>query len=460
MKNIDDYKNKKILVVGAGKSGINVAKLLKKLGADVWLNDAKPLAENVKSELLNNDVNVIEAKQSAELLNLEDFDLVVKNPGIFYDNELIQEAMNQGIPVTVEVEIATEVSEAPIIGVTGSNGKTTVSTMINDILNVDRKNGHSYVAGNIGVTASTVTPSATKEDDIVLELSSFMLQGITELHPHIAVLNNVFSNHLDYHKTRENYVNAKMRITENQTENDYFVVNFDNPEWVELSKRGKAKVVPFSYDAVSKEGAYVFDDQIFFKDEKVMDVKDIKVPGQQNVQNVLAAIAVAKIMNKSNDAIKKALGSFGGVRHRVQYVLSYMDRDFYNDSKATDIEATQVALRSFNDNVVLIAGGLDRGYTFEKLEDDFKNHVKAIVLFGETKQLLSQTSSNAGVKSIKVVDNLEQAVNEAWSMSDEGDVILLSPANASWDQYDTFEQRGDEFIKFVEQKTGRKEVTK
>lgn len=457
MKNIDDYQNKNILVLGAGMSGINASKLLKQLNANVWLNDANPLKSDAKEELEKIGVEVIDAKQSPKILDDYNFDLIVKNPGIFYDNELIKEAIKRNIPITVEVEIASQVSEAPIVGVTGSNGKTTVSTMINDILNEERTNGHSYVAGNIGVPASTVTTKATKDDDIVLELSSFMLVGIKTLHPHIAVLNNVFSNHLDYHKTRKNYVNAKMRITENQDEDDFFVVNFDNEEWRELSKRSKAKVVPFSYDAVSTDGAYVKDEQIFFKDEFVMNVDEIRVPGQQNVQNALAAIAVAKIMGKSNSAIKKALSTFGGVRHRVQYVLTADGRKFYNDSKATDIEATQVALRSFKDNVVLIAGGLDRGYTFEKLEKDFADHVKAITLFGETKDLLADTAKKAGVKNIKIVNNMKEAVDEAWAMSEEGDIVLLSPANASWDQYDTFEQRGDEFIQLVEQKTGRKE---
>ena len=457
MKNIDDYQNKNILVLGAGMSGINASKLLKQLNANVWLNDANPLKSDAKEELKKIGVEVIDAKQSPKILDDYNFDLIVKNPGIFYDNELIKEAIKRNIPITVEVEIASQVSEAPIVGVTGSNGKTTVSTMINDILNEERTTGHSYVAGNIGVPASTVTTKATKNDDIVLELSSFMLVGIKTLHPHIAVLNNVFSNHLDYHKTRENYVNAKMRITENQDENDYFVVNFDNEEWRELSKRSKAKVVPFSYDAVSTDGAYVKDEQIFFKDEFVMNIDEIRVPGQQNVQNALAAIAVAKIMGQSNSAIKKALSTFGGVRHRVQYVLTADGRKFYNDSKATDIEATQVALRSFKDNVVLIAGGLDRGYTFEKLEKDFADHVKAITLFGETKELLADTAKKAGVKNIKIVNNMKEAVDEAWAMSEEGDIVLLSPANASWDQYDTFEQRGDEFIQLVEQKTGRKE---
>jgi UDP-N-acetylmuramoylalanine--D-glutamate ligase len=457
MKKIDCYKNKKVLVLGAGKSGINAAKLLRNLNADVWLNDAHTLNNDVKKFLEHIKVKIIDDKQDATILDNYNFDLIVKNPGIPYDNPLIQAALSKQIPITVEVELASEVAEAPIIGVTGSNGKTTVTTMINDILNQNRESGRSYVAGNIGITASTVTPNATSDDNIVLELSSFMLMGISKLHPHIAVLNNIFSNHLDYHKTRKNYVEAKMRITMNQTSDDFFVVNFDNPEWRELSKHSNAQIIPFSYKGITKKGAYVLDNKIYYKDNFVMNVSDIKVPGQQNVQNALAAIAVAKIMHKTNNDIYKALSSFSGVRHRVQYVLTSDDRIYYNDSKATDIEATQVALRSFKDNVILLAGGLDRGYTFEKLENDFAEHVKGIVLFGETKQLLATTARHANVPQIDVVNNINEAVSSAIKMSSPGDIILLSPANASWDQFDTFEQRGETFIKLVEKATGRKE---
>lgn len=457
MKKIDAYKNKKILVLGAGKSGINAARLLRQLNASVWLNDANTLNNDVKRTLDNIQVNIINDKQDATILDRYNFDLIVKNPGIPYDNPLVKAALDKHIRITVEVELASEVSEAPIIGVTGSNGKTTVTTMINDILNQNRDRGHSYVAGNIGVTASTVTTNATAYDNIVLELSSFMLMGITKLHPHIAVLNNIFSNHLDYHKTRKNYVAAKMRITMNQTSDDFFVVNFDNPEWRDLSKSSHAQVIPFSYKGITKKGAYVLDNKIYYQDHFVMNVDDIKVPGQQNVQNALAAVAVAKIMHKTNSDIYKALSSFGGVRHRVQYVLTSDNRVYYNDSKATDIEATQVALRSFKDNVILLAGGLDRGYTFEKLEDDFSKHVKGIVLFGETKQLLATAAHYANVPKIDIVNNINEAVPAAIRMSSPGDVILLSPANASWDQFDTFEQRGETFIKLVEKATGRKE---
>ncbi|WP_056965918.1 UDP-N-acetylmuramoyl-L-alanine--D-glutamate ligase [Apilactobacillus ozensis] len=456
IKNV--YANKKVLVLGAGKSGTNAAKLLIKMGAKVTLNDRKNKSEVPEYDsLVADNVNVILGKQDASILD-DDFDLMVKNPGIPYDNPVVEKAEQMDIPIIVEVQLASEITDAELIGVTGSNGKTTTTTMINKMLNANRTSGKSYVAGNIGVPATQVAANAGSKDSIVMELSSFMLLGITSLHPHIAVLTNIFSNHLDYHKTRENYVNAKMNITKNQDENDYFVVNFDTAEWRDLSKRSKAQVVPFSRKGNSKLGAYVQNDKIYFKSEYVMDVKDIKLPGEQNVENALAAIAVAKIKGVDNNSIKSVLSKFNGVRHRVQYVLEADGRKIYNDSKATDIEATQMALNGFDEPIVLLAGGLDRGYKFDKLVPNLSKNVKAVVLFGETKHLLKDAAEKAGVENIKLVDNIDQAVPIAYKFSEPGDVILLSPANASWDQFNTFEERGDRFIHDIKKITGVKEV--
>ncbi|TPR13758.1 UDP-N-acetylmuramoyl-L-alanine--D-glutamate ligase [Apilactobacillus timberlakei] len=458
MKKISKYENKNVLVLGAGKSGTNAAKLLVKLGAKVLLSDSKPLNQITdKNELEKIGVDVIGGKQSVQLFKDNQFDLVVKNPGIPYDTPIVEKAKELGLPIIVEVELASEINSAELIGVTGSNGKTTTTTMISKMLNMERDNGKSHVAGNIGIPASTVTEKASKDDDVVMELSSFMLLGITELHPHIAVLTNIFSNHLDYHKTRKNYVDAKMRITMNQNSDDFFVVNFDSEEWRKLSERSKAQVVPFSRKGISQAGSYEKDGKLYFKDEYIMDANEIKIPGEQNVENALAAIAVAKIKHRSNAAIKHVLTTFGGVRHRVQYVLTSDGRKVYNDSKATDIEATQMALRGFNEPVVLLAGGLDRGYKFDKLVPDLKKHVHSIVLFGETKNLLEDAAKKAGVKNIKLVDNLDEAVPVAYNFSHPGDIVLLSPANASWDQFSTFEVRGDQFIKDIEKITGKKE---
>lgn len=457
MKQITTYAGKKILVLGLAKSGTNAAKLLKRLGASVTVSDVQPLEKNQDAqELQAAGFKVILGEQTPALLDAG-YDLMVKNPGIPYDVPVVKRALELKLPIISEMELTGEVAEAELVAVTGSNGKTTTTTMIQKMLDHDRQAGHAVYAGNIGVPASKVAQEVTADDTLVLEVSSFMLVGTTAFHPHIAVLTNIFSNHLDYHKTRANYVAAKMKITANQTADDYFVVNFDNPEWRELSKQSAAKVVPFSRLDNSQEGAYEADGDLYFRGEKIMAASDIKVPGDHNVENALAAIAVAKIKGVSTAAIVSVLKSFGGVRHRTQYVLEAEGRQYYNDSKATDMEATEMALKGFKAPVVLLAGGLDRGYTFEKLIPSFKAHVKAIVLFGQTAKLLEDTAKQAGIPTIKLVENAEAGVPVAYQLSDPGDIILLSPANASWDQYPNFEVRGDRFIKAVEKLTGKQE---
>ncbi len=458
MKMIKDYQNKKILVLGAGKSGTHAAELLRQLGADVVVNDAKPSDQLPEIQELNDlGIQTITGQQSVDILD-QNFDLMVKNPGIPYDNQVVAAAVSKNLPIITEVELAAQITDAQIIGVTGSNGKTTTVTMITKILNEERPKGHAYAAGNIGVSATEIAMKATADDTIVMELSSFMLLGIKTLHPKVAVLTNIFSNHLDYHKTRQNYVNAKMRITMNQTTDDFFVVNFDSNEWRQLSTRSQAQVVPFARTSEISHGAYEKNGKLYYNDEFIMNATDIKVPGKQNVENALAAIATAKILGKSNLAITNVLETFTGVRHRVQFVLESEGRRFYNDSKATDIEATQIALEGFDQPIVLLAGGLDRGYSFDKMVPQLKAHVKAAVVFGQTADLLEEALKKAEVKNIRKVENLDEAVPVAYHFSDEGDIILLSPANASWDQFKTFEQRGDEFIKDVENLTHKQEV--
>ncbi|MBT9673091.1 UDP-N-acetylmuramoyl-L-alanine--D-glutamate ligase [Secundilactobacillus kimchicus] len=457
MKNVQTYSGKKVFVLGLAKSGYHAALLLQKLGAKVTVSDQKTLRDNPAAQTLKAaGVTVLTGPQTADQLT-DDFDLMVKNPGIAYDVPLVQAALAKQLPIITEVELASEVNEGELVAVTGSNGKTTTTTMITKILNQERVQGRSAYAGNIGVPASEVAQEMTADDTLVLEVSSFMLLGTTTFHPHIAVLTNIFSNHLDYHKTRENYVNAKMRITANQTANDYFVVNFDAPEWRTLAQRSQAQIVPFSRQAVTTDGAYEQDGNLYFKGELVMAASDVRVPGTHNIENALAAIAVAKIEGRSNDAIRHVLTTFGGVRHRTQYVLTAAGRKYYNDSKATDMEATEMALNGFKEPVVLLAGGLDRGYEFDNLVPYFKAHVKAIVLFGETQQLLAKAAKAAGISTIAYAENAEAAVPIAYNLSAPGDVILLSPANASWDQYPNFEVRGDRFIEAVEALTGQKE---
>jgi UDP-N-acetylmuramoylalanine--D-glutamate ligase len=451
MKKIKRYENKKVLVLGLALSGVNAAKLLHSLGALVTVNDYKKFDENPQAqELLESGIRVVTGGHPVELLD-EDFEWVVKNPGIMYNNPIIIRANEKNIPVITEVELAYEVAESMVIGITGTNGKTTTTTMIAELLNAERSKGQAYVAGNIGTPASLVAQKATTDDEIIMELSSFQLMGITELKPHIAVITNIYSAHLDYHGTREEYVAAKMNITKNQTEEDYLIVNWDQPELRELSKKSKAIIIPFSREEILNNGVYLQDDVIYYQGEPVMAKENILIPGDHNVENAMAAIAVAKLLNQKNGIIRTILEKFTGVKHRTQFVTELKERRFYNDSKATNILATESALKGFDAPVILLAGGLDRGNNFDELIPSMSGKVKALIVFGETAMKLNETGEKAGIPTIISVQNVEAAVPTAYALSEPNDVILLSPACASWDQYRSFEVRGDAFIHSVEQ---------
>lgn len=457
MKEITDYQNKKVIVLGLAKSGVHAALLLHKLGALVTVNDIKPLSENPSAqELVEAGIRVIAGSHPLALLD-EDFSVMVKNPGIPYTNPMVKRAQELNMPIITEPELAYEVLEGEFIGVTGTNGKTTTTTLINLMLNEGLKAPRSFVAGNIGVPASEVAQTIKADQTMVTELSSFQLLGTTELKPHIAVLTNIYEAHLDYHGNRHNYIEAKMNLVKNQTATDYFVINWDTEEWRELSQRSQAQVVPFSRQGLSHEGSYVQDGLIYFKEEQICPVAIIKIPGQHNVENALAAVAVAKIKGVSNEAIANVLRTFAGVRHRIQFVEEWQGRRFYNDSKATNIEATTVALQSFEQPIVLIAGGLDRGFVFDELVPLIKKDVKAMVVYGETADLMKDAGEKAGLSTIIKVDNLVEATQQAVKLSEPNEIVLLSPAAASWDQFKTFEDRGDLFIKTVEEITGKVE---
>lgn len=354
------------------------------------------------------------------------------------------------IPVITEPEIAYSYSDATMVAVTGTNGKTTVTTLIQLMLKHSPKFENSYYAGNIGIPISDVIQKATKNDVVVTELSSFQLQGTIDLHPHVAVLNNIYSTHLDFHKNRANYIKAKMHITKNQTKNDYFVINWNTDEWRKLAEQSNATIVPFSDNQELTSGTYVKDDVIYCNGEKIMNADEIQIPGEHNVQNALAAISVAKMYDVSNEDIVEVLSSFTGVKHRIQYVDTFGGHKFYNDSKATNVEATIVALTAFKKPITLIAGGLDRGNGFDELIPSLKGKVNNLVVYGQTADKVIASAEKADVSNIVKVNNLKEAVPEAYKQSDAGDVILLSPAAASWDQFKTFEQRGDQFIQEVE----------
>jgi len=445
------FEHKRVLVIGLAKSGVAVAKLLLHQGAIVTVNDRTPLEENPDAKsLIEEGIRVLVGSHPVDLLE-EHFDFVVKNPGIPYQNCMVEAAIKKGVPVYTEVEIAYHLLEGLIIGITGSNGKTTTTTLASLMLKKSFPERQVYAAGNIGIPLSELAEQSTNKDIYVSELSSFQLMGIDQFKPKIACIVNIFSAHLDYHGSREEYINAKLQLTKNQTEEDYLVYNADYPELITLIEGNtKATLVPFSRKNTLEFGSSVKDDYIYFNNEKVIPVSTIQVPGTQNVENVLAAVAIAKLAGATNEGIEKAVKNFHGVKHRTQFIKEVNKRRFYNDSKATNIIATQTALRSFiNQSVILIAGGLDRKNGFDELVPDLTS-ISGIVLYGETKEKLQEAAKVAGVPVIEVVNTLEEATKKAYEISKEEDIILLSPACASWDQFKNFEIRGDEFIRVVE----------
>ncbi|CYU40381.1 UDP-N-acetylmuramoyl-L-alanyl-D-glutamate synthetase [Streptococcus suis] len=444
---IDIVKNKKVLVLGLAKSGESAARLLDKLGAIVTVNDGKPFEENPTAQsLLEDGIRVICGSHPLELLD-EDFALMVKNPGIRYDNPMAEKAIGKGIPVWTEVELAYLVSDAPIVGITGSNGKTTTTTMIAEVLNVGNK--PAKLCGNIGYPASSVAQTATAEDTLVMELSSFQLMGTESFRPHIAVVTNLIASHIDYHGTFEDYVAAKWMIQRQMTAEDFVVLNFNQKEAKELAGQTKATVVPFSTQEVV-DGAYLAEGKLYFKGEYIMDADQIGVPGSHNVENALATIVVAKLLGVDHQAIQESLSAFGGVKHRLQFVGEINGVSFYNDSKSTNILATQKALSGFdNSKVILIAGGLDRGNEFDELVPDLIG-LKKMVILGQSAPRVQRAADKAEVETIEALD-IEDATRKAFAIAEKGDIVLLSPANASWDMYANFEVRGDVFLQTFEE---------
>lgn len=450
MKHITNFANKKVLVLGLAKSGESAARLLDKLGAIVTVNDGKPFEENPAAQsLLEEGIKVVTGGHPLELLD-EDFELMVKNPGIRYDNPMVKKALEKEIPVITEVELAYLISDAPIIGITGSNGKTTTTTMIAEVLTAGGQSG--LLSGNIGFPASQVATTATKNDTLVMELSSFQLMGIETFHPEIAVITNLMPTHIDYHGSFENYVAAKWNIQKNMSKSDFLVLNFNQTLAKELAAKTQATVVPFS-TTEKVDGAYLEGNVLMFRGEAIMAADELGVPGSHNVENALATIAVAKLRGIENQVIKETLAGFGGVKHRLQYVGEINHVKFYNDSKSTNILATQKALSGFeNSKVILIAGGLDRGNEFDELIPDIQG-LKKMIILGESAARVKRAAAKADVSYIDATD-VKDATRKAFAEAQAGDIILLSPANASWDMYPNFEVRGDEFITTFEELKG------
>jgi UDP-N-acetylmuramoylalanine--D-glutamate ligase len=380
-------------------------------------------------------------------------DLIVVSPGVPMDAPLLVQAQSMGEMVIGEIELAAQFLPGPIVAITGSNGKTTTTTLTGEILTAGGL--ATLVGGNIGTPAISLAERARPETAIVLEVSSFQLETIQTFRPKIAVVLNVTPDHLDRHRTFEAYVNAKARIFENQTDSDFAVLNADDPTCVTMAERTKARPFWFSRLKEVKQGAWVRDGNILFRDgerqHEVMQTSEIPLKGAHNLENVLAAVCAGALMGCSPEKIRQAVREFKAVEHRLEYVATIRGVDYYNDSKATNVDATIKALEAFPANIHLILGGKDKGSDYSLLNELLRQRVKRVYTIGAAAEKIESqiVSAKSGGVEIVRAETLENALRKANAVAVAGDVVLLAPACASFDQFKSYEHRGQVFKEIV-----------
>ena len=436
------FENKKIFILGMGRSGISVAKLLADKN-EVVITDKKEDIEG--AEILKKiGVEVIFTDDQESLVD-SSFDVFVKNPGVKLDHPAVLKAEKLNIPVITELEVAYRyLPDVKIIGITGSNGKTTTTTLTYNFLKEASLPVH--LAGNIGIPLCDRLKDIKDGDILVLEISSHQLVNLDKFKVDVAALTNLSEVHIDHFGTYENYKNVKLRIFNHQTSSDTAIINKGDDEVYKRTLNLGSRKLYFS--SKDKADIYIDGNYIIYEGKKVLKLSDIKIKGVHNYENIMCASLIVRQFNVPFEIIKRVLSSFGGVAHRMEFVKNVHGREFYNDSKATNVVSTITALKSFNENVILILGGLDRGHSFDDLIP-YLDRVKLIVCYGETKDRIVKFAHDNSVKVITTGD-VRQSVHIAYDNSSEGDTILLSPACASWDQWDNFEMRGDAFKDEIE----------
>lgn len=444
-----DLKDKRILVVGLGKSGAAAALFLESRGARVTVSDSKPQTQlgGLIPQLLDKGI-AVETGVHGER-TFRDQDLIVVSPGVPVNAPSLTQARQLGIQIIGEVELASRYLEGSIIAITGSNGKTTTTTLAGEILL--RGGKKVLVGGNIGTPVIELVSQSDPGGWIVLEISSFQLETIESFHPKISVILNITPDHLDRHGTFENYVAAKARIFENQTIDDSAVLNADDPACGDIGKGIKPQIVWFSRKKEVTSGAFVRGDEIVWKTFKgetiVLSVRDIPLKGAHNLENVLAAVCVGMLAGCAPERIREAVASFKAVEHRLEFVSRIHGVDYYNDSKATNVDATMKALESFPANIHIILGGKDKGSDYSVLNDLLRQRVKRVYTIGAAAKKIEEQI--AGAAPIEHCETLEKAVKFAAVRAVEGDVIVLAPACASFDQFENYEHRGRAFKEVV-----------
>jgi UDP-N-acetylmuramoylalanine--D-glutamate ligase len=443
-----ELKNKRVLVVGLGKSGVASALFLKARGARVTVSDNKT-GDELRNEipaLLDHGITVETGGHGERTFREQD--LIVVSPGVPVDAPMLQQARSLGEAVIGEIELAAQFLRGPIVAITGSNGKTTTTTLTGEIMTAGGL--PTLVGGNIGTPAISLVERDKPETVIVLEVSSFQLETIQTFHPKIAVVLNVTPDHLDRHRTFEAYLDAKARMFENQEGNDFAVLNADDATCVAMAARTRAQVFWFSRQKEVKQGAWERDGKVLFRDgerqREIMLGSEIPLKGAHNLENVLAAVCAGALMGCAAEKIREAVREFKAVEHRLEFVATIRGVDYYNDSKATNVDATIKALESFPANIHLILGGKDKGSDYSVLNDLLRQRVKRAYTIGAAAEKIESQ-----IKGIEVVhaQTLENALRKANSIAEAGDVVLLAPACASFDQFKSYEHRGQVFKEIV-----------
>jgi UDP-N-acetylmuramoylalanine--D-glutamate ligase len=444
-----ELKNKRVLVVGLGRSGAASAIFLQERGAKVTVSDSKSEAQlqNDVPALLDRGIS-IEAGRHGER-TFRDQDLIVVSPGVPSDQPQLQQARALGIPVIGEVELAFRHLQGKVLAITGSNGKTTTTSLVGEIL---AKNGkQTLVGGNIGTPVISLVDKSTPETNLVLEISSFQLETIARFRPWIAAILNITPDHLDRHHTFQAYVDAKARIFENQQTGDFALLNADDSASLALRSRVNSDLYWFSRKQEVERGAYLQGDQIIFRrngiGHPVLHRSEIQLKGQHNVENVLAAVTMTMLAGCAPEQVRRAVMDFHAVEHRLELVTSINGVTFYNDSKATNVDATIKALESFPGNIHIILGGKDKGSDYTVLNPLLRERVIRAYLIGAAAEKIA--SQIKGAAPLVHSGTLEHAVRQAFDAAKPGDVVVLAPACASFDQFENYEQRGRIFKELV-----------
>ncbi|TFZ40093.1 UDP-N-acetylmuramoyl-L-alanine--D-glutamate ligase [Soehngenia longivitae] len=442
--------NKNVLVLGVGMTGISVLNFLKSKTNNIYVYDDLPYPDIVRK--LNNagiyDVVIVDSKSKL----ISNMDIIITSPGFPPYHEVIVKAKSSLIPIISDIELAYHYRKSSnIYGITGTNGKTTSTVLLTEIL---KKDGFKVEAlGNIGMPTIERLTNCSFDDNFVIELSSFQLEYTNDFRPKAALILNITEDHLNWHGSMDSYIAAKLKIFANQKEDDLLVLNYDDEILRKINVNNKPKLMYFSVKNPLNEGIFIKDGKIVFKtenlQEEIINIEKIKLPGKHNLENICGVLAICKHLGVSKDSIESVLSSFRGVAHRIEFVATKNDVEYYNDSKGTNVDSSIKAIEALKGPIILIAGGYDKNADYTRLIEALKDKCKALIVLGQTKEKIKDTAYSNNFLNVYIANDMREAVDIATNLSSPNDQVLLSPACASWDMYNNYEERGDHFKKIV-----------